>query len=266
MQNHRITLHVFVLIVVAFLSSCGGNKNLTQYMSANEHFAFAMKFFKAKKYIRASEEFLAITYKHSGSEFSDDAQFYLAESYYNQDDHISATAEYERLVSNFPRSTFVEESMYKIVYCYYKLSPDFGLDQKFTREALHAAQNFLELYLNSPRKDEVQKIFNELKGKLAMKVYRSAHIYRKLGEWESAVIYYGKVISDYPDSRHVSSARYWKGYCYYKQDYYQKARLLFDELKRKHPNAKELIKDADEILETILKKEQKKNRDLVARP
>ena len=240
-----------VMGCVLMLTACGGNKNATQFMTSKEHFEYAMKYFKKKNYTKAQEEFSLITYKYSGSDVADDAQYYVAECNYRQEDYVSAASEYDRLVSTFPKSEWVEEAMYKLVLCNYELSPGFALDQKYTYDALNAIQNYLDLYPQSPRKQEVDDKFKEIKLKLAKKEFESARIYRKISEYEAAIVYYDQVISDYYDSPFVGKAKFWKGYCYYKIGEYQKATLILRKFIDEYPTEKELLEEARDILKKI---------------
>lgn len=248
------SFYISVLILAVFMAGCG-KKDETAYMTSKEHFAYAMKFFKKEKYSKAQEQFQVITFKYSGSDVADDAQFYLAESYFFQKDYVLAASEYDRLVSSYPRSEFVEESMYKITICYFKLSPGYALDQKFTYEAKDAAQNFLDLYPKSPRKAEMDSLYLTITDKLARKEFENAHTYRKVTEYEAAIVYYDLVINEYPKSQYAGRALYWKAYCFYKLKLYEKARLILSRLTDQYPLDKKLVNDALDLLDTIRKKE-----------
>lgn len=249
MSFKRISLGIIVLALLAV--SCGGKKNVTQYMTSREHFQYAMKFFQKKHYLKAQEEFSLITYKYSGSDVADDAQYYLAECYFEQKDYVSAASEYERVVSSYPKSEFVEKSMYRLVICYDELSPGFALDQKFTYEALKAVQNYLDLYPQSERRADVEKIHEAIKTKLARKQFESANIYRKLSEYEAAIVYYDQVITEFYDSKFSSPSKFWKGYCYFKLKEFQKASLILKRFADEKDKDMELAEEAQKILKEI---------------
>ena len=60
----------------------------------------------------------------------DSAQYFLAMSYYNQDDFFLAGAEFQRLVNSYPGSPFVDDGQYMMGLCYFKAAPkNYGLDQ-----------------------------------------------------------------------------------------------------------------------------------------
>jgi outer membrane protein assembly factor BamD len=243
-------------VVIAILSGCG-KKDETAYMTSKEHFTYAMKFFKKGNYTKAQEQFQILTFKYSGSDIADDAQFYLAESYFQQKDHVSAASEYDRLVTSYPRSEFVEESMYKLAMCYFELSPGYELDQKFTYDALSATQNFLDLYPKSGRKSEMDSLYMLISDKLARKEFENASTYRKVTEYEAAIVYYDIVINDYHTSQYAGQALYWKAYCYSKLKLYEKARLILQKVLDQYPLDKKLVNKTLELIEDVRNKEAK---------
>lgn len=244
--------------LVVWTVACGGKKDVTQYMTSKEHYEYAMRYYKKKNWTKAQEEFSLVTYKYSGSDVADDAQFYVGECLFQLKDYVTAASEYDRLVTTFPKSEWVEMSMFRLVICYLELSPGFPLDQRFTIDALNAIQNFLDLYPQSERRAEVETYFNNVKLKLATKHYESARIYRKLGEYEAAIIYYDQVTTDYYDSPFVKSSNYWKGYCYYKLKDYDKAQLVLSRYLADKPDNADLAEEAADLLKKI--EEQKQDR------
>lgn len=74
------------------------------------------------------------------SEFADDAQYYIGESYSGDSKFKEAVAAYERVIRDYPRSDILPEAWYKVGITYERLSqPDKA------REAFdHAVKNFPE--------------------------------------------------------------------------------------------------------------------------
>jgi tol-pal system protein YbgF len=64
------------------------------------------------------QQFLVL-YPHS--QYADDAQYWLAESYYSKQDFISALVAYEQLIERYARSSKRAQAELKIAYCYYEL-------------------------------------------------------------------------------------------------------------------------------------------------
>ena len=80
----------------------------------------------------------------SGSEYGDDAQYYLGESYFFNKEYILAIAEYEKLTRKMGFSPFVEKARFKICEAYRIESPSYYHDQNYTEKALSRYQEFLD--------------------------------------------------------------------------------------------------------------------------
>ena len=58
---------------------------------------------------------------YQGSSFIDDANFWLAESFYAQGNYIKALEIFENIQSQYPKSEKIMESILKSGFCYYEL-------------------------------------------------------------------------------------------------------------------------------------------------
>ena len=94
----------------------------------------AFKRFKEASYAVAAMEFKDIltTYKSYFTEL-DDITFYLAESYFRMKDFGNAEENYYKVVTDYPSSSFVERSLYKLVVMSY-IQTDRNMMQKYFAE------------------------------------------------------------------------------------------------------------------------------------
>ena len=179
-------------------------------MPVEERFAKAKALFDDGDYLKAIDEFKTITVQSQGSEFGDDAQFYLAECRYNRGEYILAAAEYDDLVRLMPGSPYVNTARYKRAESYYELSPKSQLDQKYTRLALDNFQTYVEFSpADSLAKDAVAKI-SELTLKLSKKMFEGGKLYFRLEYYRAAIAYFDKLIQEYHDSPFVDDGMLWK--------------------------------------------------------
>lgn len=160
----------------------------------------AMAFYEKEDYNEAANAFETVVQIARGTEYGQDAQFYLAESYFKDGRYLLAASEYERFISLFPRVEKRQEAQFKEAYCYYKLSPRYKLDQKYTRTSIEKFQLYNSRYSNSERADEAGKYISELREKLAKKLYYSADLYMRTDRYEAAIIYYELAIDKYPET------------------------------------------------------------------
>jgi len=76
-------------------------------------YALAYETFKEGKYEKAREEFQNFLKQYPGSEYSDNAQFWIGESYYFENKYEKAILEYEKVVKNYPKGSKVPYAMLK---------------------------------------------------------------------------------------------------------------------------------------------------------
>lgn len=200
---------ISALILTMFFGACASTEeSLT--LSVEERFARAKAAYDNGDYLEAIEDFKSITIQSQGSEFGDDAQFYLAECRFNRSEYILAAAEYDNLVRQMPASPFANTARYKRAESYYQLAPKPQLDQKYTRYALDNFQTYVEFSpADSLAVDATAKI-QELTLRLSRKMFEGGKLYYRLEYYRAAIAYFDKLIQDYHDSPFVDDGMLWK--------------------------------------------------------
>lgn len=194
-----------VLIVVLTLFSCSDYQKLLKSDDAELKYTKAVEYFDKGDFMRASTLFDAIATYYKGTDRSETVLNYMAKSYMGQKDYYSASEYYKTYVKTYPKGKYVVESKYMIGYCYYLDSPDARLDQSATINALTALQEFLDVYPESDRVTDANKLIEELTNKLAYKAYLNAKLYYNLGNYlgnnyESAVITAQNALKKFPST------------------------------------------------------------------
>jgi outer membrane protein assembly factor BamD len=176
-------------------------------------FQEAIRKFKDEDYLKARDEFKIIILSSRLTAVVDSARFYYGDCFYYTKDYVTAIGEFERLIKFYPRSDLVDDAQYKVGLSYYMLSPKYSLDQEYTLKAIDAFQAFLEDYTTSELKPEVEKMLLICRTKLSRKAYKVGELYRKMGEFEPAVLSFQRVIDTYYDTEFAPLATFWKGEC-----------------------------------------------------
>src|SRR5665647_3239138 len=192
-----------ILVVFLTLVSCSDYQKLLKSDDAELKYTKAVAYFEKGDFMRASTLFDAVANYYKGTERSETVLNYLAKSYMGQKDYATATDYYKTYVKTYPKGKYVIESKYMIGYCYYLDSPDARLDQTSTYKAISAIQEFLEIYPESERVPEANKLLEELTNKLAYKAYINSKLYYNLGNYlgnnyESSVIAAQNALKNYP--------------------------------------------------------------------
>jgi outer membrane protein assembly factor BamD len=195
----------FLLAVVLLLSSCGNYQKLLKSDDAELKYTKAVEYFEKGDFMRASTLFDAVASYFKGTERSETVLNYMAKSYMGQKDYASASEYYKTYVKTYPKGKYIIESKYMIGYCYYLDSPDARLDQSATKSAIVAFQEFLEIFPESERVPEANKLLDELNNKLAYKAFLNAKLYFNLGNYlgnnyQSCVITAQNALKDYPSN------------------------------------------------------------------
>ncbi len=255
----KVLPYIFALSFSLSLISCSSTEE-TISLPVEERYAKAKALFDNGDYLEAIEDFKTITVQFQGSEFGDDAQFYLAECRFIRGEYILASAEYDNLVRLMPGSPFVSVSRYKRAESYYQLSPKPQLDQKYTRYALDNFQTYIEFSpTDSLVKDAEQKI-NELTLKLSKKMFDGGLLYYRLEYYKAAVSYFDKLIQEYHDSPYVDDGMFWKAKCQNERKDFAGAEQTINELLVKFPDT-ELKTDITELQVKIEKDKTEYQQD-----
>jgi outer membrane protein assembly factor BamD len=192
---------LLVLLAAAFVfSSCRSSDLIRPGDSIEVAFEKAMNQYEEENYSDAARAFETVISIGRGTDIGQEAQFYLAESYFNNRRYLIAASEYERYVQFHPNSERRELAEYKQGLSYYNLSPRYRLDQTYTHRAIEAFRLFNSRYPNSEYAEQAADYISELRSKLARKKYSAAAFYKRTSQYGAAVVYYDIVVDEYPET------------------------------------------------------------------
>lgn len=89
--------------------------------SDRDNYQAAFELLKEERYEPAAMAFLQFLVAYPDSELADNAQYWLAESYYVTQKFGEALAEFEVVITKYPRSRKVPDALLKMGYCNYEL-------------------------------------------------------------------------------------------------------------------------------------------------
>lgn len=205
-MNKKLILPILFLVIVF---GCSSTKDVSN-LPVEERLNYAIKLYNDGDYQQAITQLEAIILQYPGSDVIDDAQFYLAQSRFKRKEYILAASEFSRLIQNIPASPFIPDAQFMLAECYYKLSPNYTLDQRFTSKAIEEYQAFIDFFPSDTRVPEAEKKIKELNEKLAKKIFNSAQIYEKMEYYNAAILYYSQVVETYHDTPYAPKSSYRK--------------------------------------------------------
>jgi tol-pal system protein YbgF len=89
--------------------------------SDRDNYQAAFELLKDQQYEPAASAFLQFLAAFPNSELADNAQYWLAESYFATQQFAKALSEFETVISSYLNSRKVPDALLKIGYCYYEL-------------------------------------------------------------------------------------------------------------------------------------------------
>lgn len=90
--------------------------------SDRDNYQAAFELLKEQRYEPAAMAFQQFLLSYPDSQLADNAQYWLAESYYVTKKYDNALGEFEKVIKNFPNSRKVPDALLKIGYCNYELA------------------------------------------------------------------------------------------------------------------------------------------------
>jgi len=137
----------------------------------------AMEYYEAEDYLKAQTLMEAALPYYRGKAEAEDLYFKTAYTYYKLKDYLLAAHYFENFGRTFLNSKYREEADFMAAYSYYKSSPDYKLDQSYTKKAIEYFQIFANRYPQSPRIEKVNQHIDELRDKLERKAFYNAKLY-----------------------------------------------------------------------------------------
>jgi len=177
-------------------------------LSLSEHLKLGMDLLDEEKFVKAQDQFKYVLSRGAGTDYGDDAQFFLAESYFLNSQYIESIPEYENLIRKMAYSPFFEKSRFRVCEAYRFESPDYFNDQTYTEKALERYQEFLDDFPNSDLNKTVNISMSDLRNKLAKKLYETGILYMKMEEYKPARMAFNKILDIYYDTVTIELAHF----------------------------------------------------------
>lgn len=189
----------FFLLVLMVAISCRNQELIRPGDSLEVAYDKAYGMFEQERWSEAARGFDTVVSIGRGTTTGQDAQYYLAESYYNSGMYLVAAAEYERYASFYPNSPRRAEVDFKQSLSYYHLSPRYNLDQSHTYRAIEQLRLYIDRFPNSEHVEEAGQYIDELLNKLARKKYEAGNFYmRSNRRYRAAAVTFEQVVDSYP--------------------------------------------------------------------
>ena len=188
----RMKKRTIILTFAAMtLMGCAGEFNkVYKYADMDYRYEYAKQCFAEGHFTHAEALLQDMITMKKGSDEAQESLYMLAMAEYMNRDYETASATFKKYHQTYPKGLYAEQAAFYIGQSLYQSAPEPRLDQMPTNGAITAYQEFLDLYPNSPLRQEATDRMYELYDKLTMKELLSAQLYYNLGG------YFGNVNSN----------------------------------------------------------------------
>lgn len=153
--------------------------------------------------IRVFERFLFADPSH---ERIVDGRMYLARAYFNRGDYITAASEFSRILDRHPGNALAPDAALGVCKSYVALSPHIQRDQGYTVQAVSSCDNVAEDFGSFEVSVEAEALRDQMREKLARKTLIAGEFYFRRKLYDSGVIYFNDVLTNYPRTDSAAQA------------------------------------------------------------
>lgn len=190
------TIVVAALVALAAVSCKSQYDMMLNSTDPDAKFKAAMEYFNQKKYQKSAALFESLSFVTNGTERDDSVQYYWGLSHYLFKDYYTAETNFNRFVTNYPRSPFAEDARFLRIDCLYRQTLRYELDQTPTYTAISTIGEYLNDYPESDHVIDCRIMLDNLGERLDRKAYENAKLYFKMEDYKAARVAFRNVLKD----------------------------------------------------------------------
>ncbi|WP_460538994.1 outer membrane protein assembly factor BamD [Echinicola sediminis] len=246
--------HTLLLVVLISLGACGKFYKLEKSTNWDDVYTAANDYYQEGEYNKAIILYDKVLPVIRGSEKSELAQFNYAYAHFRMKRYIEAASYFNTFYQSYSRSPLAEEALFMHAYSLYMDAPDYNLDQKSSKEAVTAIQQFINRFPQSDSYERAMGMINDLQQRFEKKAYEESQMYYRLTEglfpgqfYLACIVNFQNFAKRYPNSEHneelafklveVSSAYAERSVFTKKEERLNEALDFGEDFKRKYPQS-----------------------------
>lgn len=202
-----IRFSLTILLLTQFLFACVVQQHTENAVSIYQE---AMSKYEKKDYYEARRLFQESIPLLKGKKEIIPAQFYLAQCYFYHKDYSKSAYYFAEFYKTYPKVQQSEEALYLQGHSMYLASPDIRLDATKTEKALKILKQYIQQFPRGTYQPQAKQFIQELQDKLALKAFRNATLYYKLGLYQAAIKSINNFQEAYPATLYNEEAIYIK--------------------------------------------------------
>ena len=228
-----------VLLLALLFASCAGNGVNPAELSADELFQQASGYYEAGNLGRAIPLLESFVQLHFGDPRAPDVRMWLGEAYQKRRQWITAASHFQRLIEDYPSSPHEIAARFAICESYYRLSPPAQLDQEYTYAGIAHCESVSSNYAQTELGTTAGRYLEEMRNKLAKKVYDAGAFYVRRRAYDAAVVYFQDVLENFPQTIYAPAALRSLVETYRELGYVEEADATEERLRQEYPDSPE---------------------------
>lgn len=202
------SVYIIVFIGILIVTGCSQYNKVVKSGTPEQKFAAAEAYYAKGDYYHALMLYEELIVIYRGNAKIKDLYFNYANSYFNEKDYELASYHFKYFAKTFPRDIKAQEALYLSAYCKYLVSPRFDLDQTATKTAIQEFQSFINVYPESERVKDANRLIDELRVKLVEKDFAIAKLHYHTEYYLSAITALEQHTKDFPSTPFFEESLY----------------------------------------------------------
>jgi outer membrane protein assembly factor BamD len=199
MPRLRSLLVLFVALVTS--SACFRNFNVRNFPSSAALYRAGLEQYEKGKYGNAIEAFERLTFDlPTRDTLLPRAHWWLGQARRKNDERLLAAQSFSRVAEQFPNDSLADDAMYMAGISYRELWRRPTLDPQYGILAQSQFRLVQGVYADSPFADSAQRQLAELDEWFATKDFETGLHYVRRRAYDSALIYFRDVVTEYPNT------------------------------------------------------------------
>ena len=190
----------------SLLAACGGSLPFPG-LTAPEVFALGLQAMQQEEWEDAAQSFQFVL-SSPGFNRGPEAQLLLAEAEFAQEQFIESRSDFVRVIERWPADTVAVRAALGVCRSLAGLSPIPQRDEAFTKQARLSCGNVTADYAGTLIGLEASRLASAMTLKLAEQDYDAGLHYLKRNLWDSALVYFEAVATEFPQTEWAPWALY----------------------------------------------------------
>ncbi len=168
--------------------------------TSEQLYEHAQRAFEDGDWREARRAFERLVLQFPSSEHAVEARYYMARSFHESRDYLSAVSEFTRIVQVFPDHVLAGDAWMGLCASYAAMSPHPQRDQAPTEQALINCRNVANDFIGTPTGDSARTLARQMENKLAERTFGEGSHYYRNRLLDSAELYFLNLLRLYPES------------------------------------------------------------------